>query len=219
MGNSTQDPSSNLTVWYACYGSNLKRSRFDCYVTGGTPLGAKIVNPGARDRTPPVDSRPVRLGQELYFAGHAQSWGGAPAFIREGRSGEFTYGRMYRITEHQFNDVVAQENGLPVDGTRLLPPLEHLISLTDFVLPGNPLYGRLLHIGDADGSPVLTFTTGRELAIVAPSRPYVQVIASGLKETYGMSDSQICSYLAQAPGIRDSAIRLQDLAEWVRDAE
>ena len=70
-------------VWYASYGSNLcYEGRFMCYISGGKPAGAEKTNPGSRDRTRPLEIKPIRLDWELYFADYSKSWGGAPAFIR-----------------------------------------------------------------------------------------------------------------------------------------
>jgi hypothetical protein len=37
MANREIPVSDNPFVWYAVYGSNLLRSRFDCYIQGGKP--------------------------------------------------------------------------------------------------------------------------------------------------------------------------------------
>ena len=207
-------------VSYFCYGSNLKRSRFMTYLCGGRPPGAEtVINPGARDQTPPLDSRPVRLNYELYFAGHSKWWNAAPAFIRPARGDEFTYGRSYRIFYDQFNDVVAQECGKPVDGSCLVPPLGDLVRAKEFELPGNLLYGRLLYVGDDNGFPLLSFTTNRKLAAGPPSRPYLKIIISGLRETYQMTDAEICDYLGRASGISLGGVDAQELAEWVRESD
>src|SRR5204862_84081 len=106
----SEDMVPNL-IWYASYGSNLSfRDRFMCYVVGGKPAGSTKENQGCRDKKPPRDNKPISLSFELYFAGHSHSWGGAVSFIRHGRDASLTLGRMYLLTEDQFNDVVLQEN-------------------------------------------------------------------------------------------------------------
>ena len=49
---------------------------------------------------------------QMYFAGHSVMWGGSSAFL-DTRQGSIatTHLRAYLITEQQFEDVVAQENG------------------------------------------------------------------------------------------------------------
>src|SRR6185312_10705420 len=45
--------SDNRIVWYAGYGSNLLRRRFDCYIKGGKPEGSKKTYSGCRDKNDP----------------------------------------------------------------------------------------------------------------------------------------------------------------------
>jgi hypothetical protein len=207
-------------IWYASYGSNLSyHNRFMCYIAGGKPEGSSKRNSGCRDTTPPLDNKPISLPFDLYFAGYAESWRGAPAFIRRGEKTAITYGRMYLITDEQFNDVVLQENDREVDGTRFVPAFEQLARENEFVLPGDGLYGHLLHVGQQSGSPVITFTAMRgDLPIAAPSEAYLKIIASGIKETYpAMNSSEITQYFSRADGIR-GRIPLDKLARWVREA-
>src|SRR5438046_3062218 len=98
-------------IWYVSYGSNLSyEGRFMCYISGGTPAGSHHSNPGCRDMTPPVADKPVAMDFELYFAGYSKNWNGAAAFIRRRPTPSTTLGRMYLLTDDQFNDVVLQEN-------------------------------------------------------------------------------------------------------------
>lgn len=206
-------------VWYASYGSNLNSDRFLCYILGGTPTGSKHRNPGSRDRTPPLDSRPLTLNFELYFAGNIRAWGdGGVAFIRRGETTARTLGRMYLITEEQFNDVVLQENGKPVDGTRILPQFPELVRNERTILTESGLYGDLLLLEDGPDGAIFSFTTHRhDLRPNAPSEAYVKVIAAGIKETYpGMANEEICRYLLLADGVRDRIA--PDLLEgWVAE--
>ena len=61
MRSANISPSDNRLVWYAVYGSNLRRQRFDCYIAGGRPEGSNTEYPGCRDKTPPKDDRPIAL--------------------------------------------------------------------------------------------------------------------------------------------------------------
>jgi len=212
-------PRKRDLVWYASYGSNLAyRNRFLCYINGGTPAGSKKSNSGCRDTTPPLDIKPITLNFELFFAGHFKGWGGAAAFIRHRETDAEALGRMYLITDEQFNDVVLQENGQRVDGTRLVPPVEQLAGEKERVLPGLKTYGRLLVVGNEDSYPIFTFTTTEKDAppIAAPSEPYVKIIASGIKETYpSMEDREIVAYLLHADGVR-GRIQPSKLTNWVQ---
>jgi hypothetical protein len=202
-------------IWYASYGSNLSFQRFRCYIEGGTPPGSDKANPGCRDKTLPPESQPVSMNFELYFAGYSERWKGAPAFLRKGGPSARALGRMYLVSDDQFNDVVMQENGQKVDGTRFIPSFEELTRNDESDLPGNRLYGHLVRVGEHGGWPVITFTTSRVQSINAPSKPYIKVIAAGIKETYPeMTSAQICEYLLRAEGVH-GRLSPEELADWI----
>jgi hypothetical protein len=211
-----QEHAAVKLIWYASYGSNLKRERFMCYIKGGTPEGSAKRNEGCRDKSEPTESRPISLNFELYFAGRSKKWGnGGVAFL--GGEGGHTLGRMYLISDEQFNDVVMQENSKELDGSRFVPAFNQLVSQLRCILPGNPWYGKLLNIGSEGGWPILTFTTSRTdlQNPSAPAEQYVKVIASGIKRTYPqMSDDDIVAYLYRAAGIRGN-IDLAKIRDWV----
>jgi hypothetical protein len=212
-----QEHAAVKLVWYASYGSNLKRERFMCYIKGGIPPGGAKPNKGCfRDKNDPIEVRQRSLNYELYFAGQSGTWGnGGVAFIRG--EGGHTLGRMYLITDEQFNDVVMQENSKEPDGSRFVPAFNQLVSQSQSILPCNPWYGKLLNIGSERGCPILTFTTARTdlLNPNAPVEQYVKVIASGIKETYPQtSDDDIVAYLYKAAGIRGK-IDLTKIKDWV----
>jgi len=209
-------------VWYASYGSNLKRSRFMCYIQGGVPEGWMESNDGSRDKNPPLDSRPKSLNVDLYFAGRSSVWGGGGvAFIRTGTKHSVTLGRMYLITDEQFNDVVMQENSRAVDGSRFVPAFDDLVRTPESILPGNPWYGKLLNIGTEEGYPILTFTTARTDILPnpnAPSEQYLKTIASGVKQTYPeMTEEKISDYLMGVEGIK-GRLDPNQVRRWVREA-
>jgi hypothetical protein len=225
-----QEHAAVKLVWYASYGSNLKRERFMCYIKGGTPPGSTKRNDGCfQDKSDPIESRPISLKLELYFAGQSYGWPrkekngdvpGGVAFIRANPERGPTLGRMYLITDEQFNDVVMQENSKKPDGSRFVPAFNQLVSQPQSILPGNPWYGKLLNIGSEEGCPILTFTTARtDLPNPnAPGEQYVKVIASGIKETYPrMSDSDVVNYLLQADGVR-GLIDPTTIQAWVATA-
>ncbi len=200
-------------VWYVSYGSNLSEKRFMCYIAGGTPPGSQNK---CRDKTPPMANKSIVLNWELYFAVYSDWWHGTAAFIRQSDQSAKTFGRMYLITDEQFNDVVLQENGRAIDGTRLLPPFGTLMSLRDSILPGVEMYGRLVCLGKRGGYPMLTFTaTKNDFKGGPPSEAYVKVIVSGIKETYpSMKDSEIWGYLQNRDGIRGK-IPPDQLKRWI----
>jgi hypothetical protein len=184
-------------VWYVSYGSNMCSARFACYLSGGRPPGGSRVNPGARDRTPPVRIVPVDLPGTVYFAGDSPQWGGGVAFYDHGRPG-FTAARGYLVTRGQFADIAAQEMYRePRDGD----PLEALVGepLPDGrheVGPGR--YETLLEVGRLDGLPLLTFTSPHGLDHVPHTRPaeaYLATVATGLREARGWDDVRVADYL------------------------
>jgi len=56
-------------VWYVAYGSNMLAARFDCYISGGRPPGARRTYLGCRDQSPPDRDIGIRLTGSLSFAG------------------------------------------------------------------------------------------------------------------------------------------------------
>jgi tetratricopeptide (TPR) repeat protein len=194
----------NLTnlVWYASYGSNLCSRRFMSYLEGGQPDGASGSHPGCRDKTPPKDDQPVKISYPLYFAKQSSRWdGGGVAFIGfKKEETEATLGRMYLITEQQFIDVVSQEN----DGASISIDFQKARQQGSMVFHES-WYGKIVYLGEQDGFPIYTFTSGKNIALetpVAPSPQYLQYIISGLKEVYPVTDEDIVKYLITRPGIK-----------------
>lgn len=141
-------------VWYVSYGSNMHADRFTCYIEGGTPDGGNRNYPGCRDRTAPRDTRSLSVDGRVYFATESPVWGGGRAFYDRHMSGDPTFVRAYLITEQQFSDVCNQEMYRP-PGTDL--------DLSEVLANGRAEFGpgryeTLIHLGDNDGYPMLTFT-------------------------------------------------------------
>lgn len=86
-------------VWYACYGSNLCRSKFiERYINECT------------DRTPPKEDRPYIIRHQMYFAGRFGRWNGGVAFVSTKADEQAqTLGRVYRITMEQLDEVREKE--------------------------------------------------------------------------------------------------------------
>jgi len=203
-------------VWYAGYGSNLLRERFDCYIKGGQPQGSTRTYPGCRDKTDPRADRPVTLRHEFFFADRSDAWNGAVGFIRPVASNAITFARMYLISYGQFNDVVRQENRKAVPGNMIVPPYEYLSQGDQWEIAGVRLYGRLIKAGMQDEHSILTFTATRDDFVIGPpSEAYIKMIVSGLEEAYPcMRKSEILDYLRGTEGIRDT-IPGDVLAAWV----
>jgi hypothetical protein len=207
-------------VWYASYGSNLNRDRFLTYLRGGTPPGGRRRQTGARDTNDPKDDIPIRFDGRMHFAYASGRWdGGGVGFMDVDKAGH-ALGRAYLITAEQFDDVVAQENGFtaswadPVD-------FGEVISKGRATYRHNVVYSDLIHIGDHNGAPVITFTgsfTSRDALLEAvrvadgerdadtaiatnePHGNYLRMIGAGLSEAFGMSEHDQADYLRGCGG-------------------
>lgn len=182
-------------LWYAAYGSNLAGDRFTTYLSGGRPVGAARDYPGARDRRPPSDDRPLLLPGRIFFAGRSLTWGGGMAFYDPDAAGT-VYARAYRITAEQFSDLAAQEMrrapGTDLDLEPVLTARRHTYG------PGR--YETLHLVGELAERPVLTFTSPSDhgLAPNPPASAYLATIARGLRECHGLSDEAVAAYLHAA---------------------
>ena len=190
-------------VWYVSYGSNMSSARLASYLAGGVPAGGRRENPGARDPSPPRRSEPVDLPGALYFAGESPQWGGGVAFYDHDATDRGpTCARAYLVTAAQLADVAAQEMyRVPAAGD----PVEAVL-LAGFdgrhqVGPGR--YETLLEVGRLDGHPMLVFTSPHGLDAVEHTRPspaYVEVLATGLRESRGWGAAEVAAYVARVVG-------------------
>lgn len=187
-------------VWYAAYGSNMNRARFECYLGGGRPPGAARSYPGCRDGMPADGSVPVMMAGQVYFALESAVWGGGMAFYDPQAAG-VAAGRAYPLSLGQFSDVMAQEmHRVPADDVDLSAVLGRGRAAV-----GSGRYETLVYVGDIGSVPVLTFTAPWAVGDVAASRPsqrYLMMLAAGLVESHGWLPSAVAEYLAELPGAR-----------------
>lgn len=154
----------NEHVWYVCYGSNICKERFMCYINGGSYLDITEDKGPCMDTTHPSRIVPFQLnGYELYYAHEPvkgkKSWGGGVAFIRR-HEGTSTPGRAYLITWGQFKEIHGKEGPGWYD---------------DYPVP----------LGNIDGFQAYTFTARNvNQNEVCPSENYRTVIKRGLGEAY-----------------------------------
>jgi hypothetical protein len=148
-------------VWYACYGSNLYSERFYEYIKECT------------NKTLPREDMPFTIPYPLYFAKFSTRWRGAIAFIGHIRDdAESSLGRIWLITEEQFEEIKMQEG---------------------------PNYTREIELGNYRTYPIKTFTNEREIENAPPSKTYLEVIEHGLRQTYPlMRKEEIDAYLDRA---------------------
>nr|WSX78255.1 histone deacetylase [Streptomyces sp. NBC_00899] len=185
-------------VWYVAYGSNMAVRRLRCYLAGGRPPRGGRTYPGARDRSMPVRSAAVELPGVLYFATESPVWKGGRAFYDPAADGT-VWARAHLVTAGQFSDIAAQEMyrlpGPDLDlGAALARGRARL---------GPGRYETLVHPGDLDGVPLLTFTAPWSAADVEwtkPSAAYVRELAAGLLEAGAWDAGAIAGYLASRPG-------------------
>jgi len=169
--------------WYVGYGSNLCRKRFIPYIQGDKFwFGGRNVQ-GCSDKTFLDESKPFKIPYSLYFANKSGGWdNGGAAFIsleREPNEKNHTYGRMWKVTEDQFDEIWEEEGNNP------------------------RWYNKKLTLGhDANEIPIVTITTRDKIIINKPSEKYLQTMAKGLWETYHMDDNKIVKYLIEKPGIK-----------------
>ena len=148
-------------VWYACYGSNIMYERFLCYIQGGTFYANNRHYDGCKtDKTLPLSSKPVIIPYEMYFGNESSSWMNddgkrtGVAFLDTLKNG-ITLGRMYLITERQFEEVWEQEGN------------------------SDNWYNKEILLGKYDGYPVKTFTNSVRRKENVPSKKYLDVINKG----------------------------------------
>lgn len=163
-------------LWYVAYGSNLLRERLLCYLAGGRPPGGRRDNPGARDSRPPTAHRAVELPHPIMFGGPSRTWRGGPAYLDVERDGAAD-GRGWRITHEQFEDLVAQENGLAPGAVSISAAV---LSEGGVVVPSG--YGRIVPLDSIDGEPAATVTYVRRPIDRDPDPAYLELIRRGLAE-------------------------------------
>lgn len=187
-------------VWYAAYGSNMSRARFEFYLNGGRPPGGARSYPGCRDGVLAGDSVPVVMAGQVYFALESAVWGGGMAFYDPGAAG-VAAGRAYPVSPGQFSDVVAQEmHRVPSGDVDLSAVLS-----TGRAALGPERYETLVYVGDIEDRPVLTFTAPwgmGDVTVRRPSERYLTMLAAGLAESHEWLPSAVAEYLAGLPGAR-----------------
>lgn len=186
---------TDADLWYAAYGSNLARDRFETYLSGGRPVGASRTYPGARDRRPPVAEQALLLSGSIFFAWESATWTGGIAFYDADGEGT-VYARAYRISREQFCDLAAQEMrrepGVDLDLGQVLERRRHSYG------PGR--YETLHLVGMLDNLPVLTFTAPADHSLPAnpPAPAYLATMERGLREAHGLTAADARAYLGSA---------------------
>jgi hypothetical protein len=193
-------------VWYVSYGSNLLRERFERYLLGGRLPGLDVAYPGGPRTAPPSDERAVVLPGRLRFALDAPAWGGGGvAFWDPVSPGPGVLARAWRVTLVQYLEVVHLENG---GRDRRPAPWQSDVLSAGEASVGDSWYSRLVHVGDVDDEPALTFThpTPGTLHGRLPSSAYGEVVRRGVVETFAdpgrgaLDQADAAAYVEHATG-------------------
>jgi hypothetical protein len=196
-------------VWYVAYGSNMHATRFDCYLSGGRPRGARRTYLGCRDQSPPRRDIGVQLAGGLTFAGTSTVWGGGIAFYNPRADGQVA-ARAYLLTFGQLSDVFHQETRRPVGSDLVLSnAFDRRWSVPSRV------YETVLRVDDRDGLPMFTITSLQNLEPTPPSAAYLRTMLDGLGEAFGWTADERAQYLLRAPGVTPTwtASRLVELCD------
>ncbi|MGM7646192.1 histone deacetylase [Nocardia sp. JW2] len=190
-------------IWYAAYGSNMCAARFDYYRLGGTPPGTDHLYAGFRDPTPPAKTTALTVPGTVYFAWQSPVWTGGVAFYTDQPAPGWPNGavaRGYLLTLDQFADLLDQEMyrtpGRGFDVSRVVEEGR--------VRFGPGRYETVVHLGDEDGVPILTFTAPwlpEAVEVQPPSARYLAMIGAGLREGQGWDTDRIVDYLRVRPGV------------------
>ena len=172
------------------YGSNISLTRLSCYLAGGRADGSMRHNPGARNPEMPRGHRVIDLPGRVSFVGSSPQWLGGVAWYDHATPGP-AYGRGWLLESTQLEDLVAQENHVPVGSVGIGAELWEAGGLMDV-----PAYRRLVRFDDIDGVAAYTFTRPERLAPTPPSPAYLDTISRGLIEA-GVADTAAAAYLAR----------------------
>lgn len=183
-------------IWYAAYGSNLNRARFDCYLRGGQPVGGSRTYPGCRDTSPPRDQIPITTDGCVHFAGESSVWGGGIAFFDPLAPGRAIM-LAYLLSVQQLEDVAAQEMHREPGAVRL--DVDALVEAGVLEI-GAGHYETPRVVAQQDGLPVVTISHGRRGEDVVSRRPapaYLPTMVAGLRTGCGLTKSEVVSYLLE----------------------
>ncbi|MBZ9623376.1 gamma-glutamylcyclotransferase [Clostridium sp. FP2] len=164
----------NDFVWYASYGSNLIYERLISYIKGGKCKFNGVSYEGCRNKSLPKDTRPVTIPYKMYYGNESSPWGSGGISFLDTQSRGQSLGRMYLITEEQFEDISKQEGS------------------------DENWYNQSLSLGDYNGVEIVTITNKNTRPSHNPSDNYLEVVRMGIKETYPeMSDFEVMKYLVE----------------------
>ena len=144
------------------------------YIKGGKCKFNGVSYEGCRNKSLPKDTRPVTIPYKMYYGNESSPWGiGGISFLDTQSRGQ-ALGRMYLITEEQFEDISRQEGNEEI------------------------WYNQSLSLGEYNGVEIVTITNKNTRPYHNPSDNYLGVLRMGIKETYpDMSDFEVMKYLVE----------------------
>ncbi|PIN00900.1 Histone deacetylase complex, catalytic component RPD3 [Handroanthus impetiginosus] len=206
---------SKIYIWYATFGSNLRMSRFRCYIEGGQTEGMRKPCMGSMDKNMPTEIMWKTFPHRLFFArALTATWGpGGVAFLHPERNvQEKTYMCLYKITLEQFNDVLLQENVPSYDMSRPLFDMTALQNIQiekciSVELVQRGWYHNVVYLGKENNIPILTMTCtlsdvesfiSGKFPINPPCKEYASTLVKGLVEGKQLSEEEALAYIREA---------------------
>ncbi|XP_027919857.1 histone deacetylase 5-like [Vigna unguiculata] len=206
---------SNVYIWYASYGSNMWKTRFNCYLEGGQVDGMVKQCSGSVDRTLPKEIMRKTFPCDIFFGrDSSHSWGlGGVAFLNPEKKFEGkTYMCLYKISLEQFNDILFQENILSLDAASPLFDITTLNAISDkefnsLEVVKDAWYGNVVYLGKEQDIPVITMTSSfldierfksGKLPLHAPNKAYANSLIKGLVEGEQLSEQEAIAYIEGA---------------------
>lgn len=185
---------SDAACWFAAYGPDLLRAHLLARMRGrAVPMSVKAAA-ACTDPTEPAVDRAVFIPYALRFAGVSKDHGGPAAALAAQRDETVqTLGRLWLLKPAQVLHLLRQDAGDP----------ELALDLSALAAAGvQELAGvRLLHLGQRDGHPMLTWTPRIVDPVAPPAHPYLSALVAGLIETYALNMQGVRKYLLKTPGI------------------
>ncbi|BAT76524.1 hypothetical protein LR48_Vigan01g273700 [Vigna angularis] len=206
---------SNVYIWYASYGSNMWKARFNCYLEGGQVDGMVKQCSGSVNRTLPKEITWKTFPCDIFFGrDSSHSWGlGGVAFLNPEKKFEGkTYTCLYKISLEQFNDILFQENILSLDAGSPLVDITTLNAISDkefnsLEVVKGAWYGNVVYLGKEQDIPVITMTSSLldmerfksgKLPLRAPNKAYANSLIKGLVEGEQLSEAEAIAYIEGA---------------------
>ncbi|KAK7330295.1 hypothetical protein VNO77_24485 [Canavalia gladiata] len=206
---------SNAYIWYASYGSNMRKARLHCYIAGGQVEGMQKSCSGSMNKTLPKEILWKTFPCHIFFGRESScSWGlGGVAFLNPEKNAQLkTYMCLYKISVEQFNDILFQENALSLNAGSPLLDMTTLNAISDkefnsVEVAKGRWYGNVVYLGKEQDIPIITMTCSLldierfksgKLPLHAPNEAYANTLIKGLVEGEQLSEVEASAYIEGA---------------------